>query len=162
MSDRPTDGGEYQPGETYVAHSGRCRIKATCQLLCVEPPPNSLAYILVTFEAGEEHVYDRLQWKNKDGTPGGGFVVRTGDGDAHLMGYLFERACEVIGERPRVKAVEVKAEPVVEPAPAPVPVVVAVAQPPQKKPIRVKKVAKREEPTKPSLFDRDGANEDTA
>lgn len=160
MSDRATDGGENHENETYVAYSGRCRIKATCELLCVAPDTSG-AYILVTFEAGEEHQYDRLQWRNKDGSHSGGFVLRTGDGDAHLMGYLFERACEVIGERPRVRAVEVnvqavqvKAEPVAEPVP--VPVVVAVVQPPQKKPIRVKKVAKQEVVTKPSLFDAEG------
>lgn len=106
MSDRATDGGENHENETYVAYSGRCRIKATCQLLCVAVAPDTCgAYILVTFEAGEEHQYDRLQWRNKDGLHSGGFVLRTGDGDAHLMGYLFERACEVVGEqavRPRM------------------------------------------------------------
>lgn len=106
MSDRSSEAGENHAGETYVAYSGRCRIKAACQLTCVAVPPDADAggehiagaYIGVAFQAGEEHVYDRLQWRNKDGSPGGGFVVRTGDGDAHLMGYLFERFCEVVRE----------------------------------------------------------------
>ncbi len=133
MSDRPTDGGENHGDETYIAYSGRCRILASCSLICVEPPPDSLAYIVVTFEAGEEHAYDRMQWRNKDGSHGGGFVVRTGDGDAHLMPYLFERVCEVIGGRPRVKVVEVaKVEPVAEPLREPV----STASPPSR-PIRV-------------------------
>jgi hypothetical protein len=96
MSDRPLDGGELAPNEVYPVESGRCRIRLASTLTCVAPPPDH-GYIGVEFEAGEEHAYDRLQWKNKGGSMGTGFVVRTGDGDAYLMPHLFERYCEVIG-----------------------------------------------------------------
>lgn len=103
MSDRPTDGGELNPGETYIAYSGHCRITRAShagtegKLLCVAPDHG---YVLVAFETGEEHAYDRVQWKNKDGSHSGGFVIRTADGDAHLMPHLFEQVCEVIGAKP--------------------------------------------------------------
>ena len=99
MSDRPEDGGEGHAGETYVASSGRCRFITAAvgddRLTCVCPATGG--YIGVDFAAGEEHAFDRLQWRNKNGSHGYGFVVRTGDGDAHLMPHLFERYCEVVG-----------------------------------------------------------------
>lgn len=96
MSDRSEDGGELHAGETYVASSGRCRFIATTRLdWCVCPVTKG--YIGVDFAAGEEHAFERLEWKNKNRSTGFGFVVRTADGDAYLMPHLFERYCEVMG-----------------------------------------------------------------
>jgi hypothetical protein len=97
MSDRPTDGGEGHADNPAVVASGRCRITRAeyagqpDKLLCVAPDQ---AYKLVDFAPGEEHRYDRLTWRNKNGTPGYGFVIRTDDGDAYLMPHLFAQYCE--------------------------------------------------------------------
>lgn len=103
MSKPPkNDGGESPSNEPYIADSGRCRIIAPCKLTCVDTSEDSSTfggYIGVTFEVGEVHAFDRLGWKNKDDSHSYGFVLRTGDGDAYLMPYLFEQYCEIVRER---------------------------------------------------------------
>jgi hypothetical protein len=81
------------PVKPTSASSGRCRIIQAGRLTCVSPDN---ALIGVEFEPGEEHEFDCLNWKNKSGAQGVGYVVRTGDGDAYLMPHLFERSCEII------------------------------------------------------------------
>jgi hypothetical protein len=102
--------GELAPASVVIVYTGRCRIVVTGQLLCVAPPDGSQAnaYVLVEFEAGEEHGFDCVQWVNKNNSIGTGFVVRTGDGDAHLMPHLFERVAVVLEEQQKKLAPQVR------------------------------------------------------